>query len=136
MRKNKKDVLCCGFSLLVYCINNVILKKQCAGLLGYFFRCYLNDLLAPIFVLALTGIILGQIGYELKKFWLIMLIGLSAAFVWEFIIPLIKSDSVTDPYDLLCYAGGTMGYYLIRKIEKPSAFAQLIKHETSQSGES
>ena len=118
MRENKRDILCCGFSMLTYCINSCFLKKRCTGVWGFFLKCYLNDLVAPIFVLALSGIILRRIGYELKKFWIIMAIGISAALAWEFVIPLMKSSSVTDLCDLLCYVAGTVVYYLIRKSEK------------------
>ena len=52
----------------------------------------------------------------MKKLGVIMLLGVFAALVWEFIIPLFKPSSVTDPNDLICYLIGTMVYYLIRKI--------------------
>lgn len=113
--ENKTDIICCIFSVLVYCVNREFLMKIFKGVMGYFVKCYLNDLTAPIFVLAVSSIILKWEGYELKKLWLIILIGLFAGLVWEFIIPLIKTSSVTDPYDLFCYFIGTLVYYGIKK---------------------
>lgn len=115
LKKNKKDFICCTFTVFVYYINTKFLIKNCTGIIGYFSKCYLNDLMAPILVLALSSIALKWSGYELNKLWIIILIGLFASLVWEFIIPFIKTTSVTDPYDLFCYAIGTIIYYGITK---------------------
>lgn len=114
--KNKIDFICCTFIVLIYYINKRFLIKNCEGVIGYFFKCYLNDLIAPIWILALSSIILKQFGYELKKLWIIILIGLFSGLIWEFIVPLIKTTSVTDPYDLCCYIIGAIIYCGIKNI--------------------
>lgn len=115
--ENKTDLICCCISIIIYCVNKGLLQGNVSGALAYFTSCYLNDLMAPIFVLALSSMLLKRIGYELKKLWTIMLMGIVAGLIWEFIIPLFKTSSVTDPYDLLCYAIGSFVYYWIKKLE-------------------
>ena len=85
-------------------------------MIEYFLKCHLNDLIAPIFILALSSVLLKWIDYELKELWIIMLIGVFAGIVWEFVTPLFKTSSVADLYDFLCYVIGTMIYYGIKKI--------------------
>lgn len=116
LKRNKLDLVCCGLGIFIFCLNKGFFFRISSGTIGYFFKCYLNDLMAPIFVLAMSSVILRWAGYEMGKFWIILLIGVFAALVWEFVIPLIKTSSVTDPNDLICYLVGTIAYYGIRKI--------------------
>ena len=114
IENNKTDIICCGISVIVYGLNRSFLISNCKGVIGYFMQCYLNDLVAPVFVLSLSSIILKWAGYELHRFGTIILIGAFAGFVWEFVIPLIKPSSITDSYDLVCYLIGTIGYYGVK----------------------
>ena len=115
IKNNKTEFIFCGVIILIYCLNKCVLIKNSRGISGYFLRCYLDDLMAPIFILALSSMILRWAGYELQNFWIILLIGVFAGVVWEYVIPFIKKSSVTDPYDLLCYIIGTIVYYGIKR---------------------
>lgn len=129
IENNKTDIICCGISVIVYGLSRRFLISNCKGVIGYFMQCYLNDLMAPVFVLALSSIILKWAGYELHRFWTIILIGAFAGFVWEFVIPLIKPSSVTDPYDLVCYLSGTIVYYGVKTITSDSDHFGNLKKE-------
>ncbi len=39
-----------------------------------------------------------------------------AGFVWEYVIPLIDYNSITDIADMVCYFIGTITYYFIIRI--------------------
>lgn len=117
IKRNRMDLVCCCFSIFIFFLNKAILIRSSSGISGYFFKCYLNDLMAPICVLAMSSVILRCAGYEMEKFRIILLIGVFASLVWEFVIPLIKTSSVTDPNDLICYFVGTMAYYGIKRLQ-------------------
>ena len=117
IKQNKIDLLCFVFSGIVYCLNKLILIDNSKGAIHYFLMCYLNDLMAPIFVLAISSMIFQCIGYELNRFSVIMAIGLFAALIWEFVIPMFKAESVTDPIDFLCYIIGAGVFYLIKRLD-------------------
>lgn len=101
--------------LLLYCMNRFWFTVSTDGWIQYICRCHVNDLLAPLFILNFAYICLKEAGYEMKSYIVILLIGMSAAFCWEYVIPLIKSSSVTDVYDLFSYFIGTNLYYVIQK---------------------
>lgn len=115
LKKNKFDMICCKVSIFIFCLNKGFLIKNYKGDIGYFFKCYLNDLMAPLFVLAISSMLLRWAGYETVKFWIIMIIGMFAAVIWEFVIPFVKMNSVMDVFDLFCYFVGTIVYYGIRE---------------------
>jgi hypothetical protein len=39
-----------------------------------------------------------------------------SSFVWEFIAPIFKPNSISDPIDILFYFIGTMVYWIIYKM--------------------
>ena len=107
----------CALIVAIYILNKKVLINTYKGEESVFLKDYLNDLMAPVFVLLISSIVLRLAGYELNKFWMVMLIGLFAAIVWEFLIPLINQNSVTDPKDLICYMIGALVYYGIKNIK-------------------
>lgn len=85
------------------------------GVIGYFFHCYFNDLMAPIFFLSICSIVLKWAGCKTLNLITLIILGMSAGFVWEYFAPAINNTAVTDPMDLVCYFMGTITYYIITK---------------------
>ena len=117
VNKNRTEFFGCALIVAIYILNKKVLINTYKGEESVFLKDYLNDLMAPVFVLLISIIVLRLAGYELNKFWMVMLIGLFAAIVWEFLIPLINQNSVTDPKDLICYMIGALVYYGIKNIK-------------------
>ncbi len=106
--KRKMNIYCMVFAIGVYIANKIILIPHIPGELGLFCRCYLNDLVCPLFFLGYCQILLIWIDYEFKSFKTIIILGMSAGVIWEFFAPIINHKSVTDYYDLVCYFVGSL----------------------------
>ena len=114
LKQNKFDFIVFIFTALLYFVNNFILKSITKGIANYFFTGYFNDLICPLGFVAYTNILLFFINKKIDKFYHILFFCFLCGIVWEFIAPLLKETSVTDPYDLLCYCiGGTL-YWIIK----------------------
>ena len=100
----------------LYLLNNFIFKKISTGLTHYFLVCYFNDFICPLAFLAYVNIMLAFVNKELQKMYQILFFCFVCGLVWEFIAPLLKENSVTDFYDLLCYCAGGILYYAIKQL--------------------
>ncbi len=105
-------------AILIYCLNQMILKKHFDGIVGYFCKCYLNDLICPMFFLSYAQIMLIWAKHEIKTYIGLLILGMSAGVIWEYFAPIINPRAVTDGYDLICYFCGIQIYYFIAWIEK------------------
>lgn len=116
--RRKTNVICMLVAIVIYCLNQLVLKKLFEGGMGYFCNCYLNDLVCPLFFLSCAQIMLIWAKYEIKNYIGLLLLGMSAGCVWEYFAPVINHNAVTDVYDLVCYFGGIQIYYFVISIEK------------------
>ena len=114
IKLNKIDFSLFIITASFYFTNNLIFKKISTGIFYYFFVCYFNDLICPIGFLSYVNIILSFINKKIEKFYQILAFCFLCGFIWEFIAPLFKKNSVTDLWDLLCYCIGGMLYWIIR----------------------
>ena len=122
MEKIRKSIAKTPMDLIVilviaalYLLNNNIFKQNTTGILREFFICYFNDLMAPMFLLAYSNILLGTKGKRLCNIKHILPFCLCAGCIWEFLAPIIKQGSVTDPCDIIAYLFGGIIYWIIEK---------------------
>ncbi len=99
--------------LILYIINNAVLKKYTTGIFQYFFKCHFNDFICPLLFISYSNILLITIGKEITRFRWIILYGFCSGLIWEFIAPLLKSNSVTDLLDLIFYLLGSCIYWAL-----------------------
>ncbi len=117
----RKDYRIINLSIFITCIilygfNRIIFSSINNYNLHYFFSSYFNDLLAPLLLFSYINLILSLIDkkmYSLKYLFLIIIL---SSFVWEFIAPIFKPNSISDPIDILFYFIGTMVYWIIYKM--------------------
>jgi hypothetical protein len=102
--------------LTLYFFNNNFLKANTTGRIHIFLVSYFNDLMCPYFFLGYANMLLITCNKELTSLKSILFVGLTGGFTWEFLAPILKSSSVTDPIDLACYALSTVGYWKVLKI--------------------
>ena len=114
IKKNKINFFLIVCSLSFYLLNNLIFKTYSTGDYHYFFVCYFNDLLCPLFFVSYTNIMLSFINKRIEKLYYIILYCFLCGFVWEFVAPFLKERSVTDVCDLICYCIGGLLYWMIR----------------------
>ena len=111
--KRKMNIFCILFAVGVYIVNKTILIPHISGKLGLFCRCYLNDLVCPLFFLGYCEILFIWIECELKSYKEIIILGMSAGVIWEFFAPIINQKAVTDYYDLLAYFVGSLVFAIL-----------------------
>ena len=107
------DVILITISLLVYLTNKLWLADNLMGALGYFCRCYLNDLVCPLGFLSVAEIVLSWADLKTGSYLWCICLGVGAGLIWEFFAPVINSKSVTDILDLCCYFVGSNVYWMI-----------------------
>lgn len=107
--------VCMVIAIVIYIINKTLLSKYTSSWIGYVCKCYLNDMVCPLFFLGLSQLLLTWAGCELKSYGKLLLLGMSSGLVWEYISPIINPKAVTDPIDLICYFIGINIYYLLHK---------------------
>lgn len=117
-----KHIVNMSICLIVFTLNNVWLKDITTGTLNMLCRCYLNDLVCPLFFLGYCQVIFIWIKNEIKSYSILLLIGMMAGVIWEYFAPVINPKSVTDPLDLLCYFLGINIYYAITFIWEKLVF--------------
>lgn len=116
--KRRVNILCMGAALSVYCLNKFLLINISSGPIRYFFRCYLNDLVCPLFFLGYCQILFIWVEHELSSYKSCLLLGMSAGIVWEYFAPVINSKAVSDPLDLLCYFIGSTIYVVLMRFDQ------------------
>lgn len=116
--KRKANIICMIIAITVYCLNQILFKNLFEGVISYFCKCHLNDLVCPLFFLAYAQIMLIWAKHEIQKYVGLLALGMSAGFVWEYFAPVINPRAVTDVYDLICYFCGIQIYYFATLVEK------------------
>ena len=108
------NCICIGISLGLYFINQIILKNSFqVGLLGRFLKNHLNDLLVPFVVIPYAQVILSFLKIKITKCLYLLIFINACGIIWEFIIPLINHNAVSDPHDFICYNIGCLLYWVI-----------------------
>ena len=118
IRKRPVNLMLLILVVFAYWINNLFLKEHSGGLLRVFFLGYFNDLICPLFFFSYANMLLITVGKEIARLWVICLVSLCTSCVWEFVAPLMKPSSTTDPLDIFCYITGGVVYWAILRYIK------------------
>lgn len=118
IRKRPVNLMLLILVVFAYWINNLFLKEHSGGLLRVFFIGYFNDLICPLFFFSYANMLLITVGKEIARLWVICLVSLCTSCVWEFVAPLMKPSSTTDPLDIFCYITGGVVYWAILRYLK------------------
>lgn len=116
-REQRLDAVLCAAAGGFYLVNRLWLRETAGGWLGWFLRCYANDLFAGLALAAWLDLLLRRAARPPLRSWKgIFLYLLLCGAVWELLAPLWKSGAVFDPWDFLAYqAGGALFLLLSRK---------------------
>ena len=114
LKSNLLDLIILVTVSLLYQFNNHYIKANTAGIPHEFFVCYFNDLMAPMFMLSYSNILLHTVNRKITKLLYVIAFCLFIGAVWEFFAPFIKKGAVWDPFDILCYLIGGLFYWMIQ----------------------
>lgn len=110
-QRNKKIYCEIFIFLIIYGINKLFLVNQFNGILSVFLRNYFNDLLCPFIFLGICKLVLDFLEISFEGYLKYLLLILFAAIIWEFIIPIFDSSSVSDILDIVFYLIGMNVFY-------------------------
>lgn len=110
------DCLICILSSVLYVCNRFIWAGNVSGVIGWFLRCYFNDILAGIGLISIANILLALAGWKQLPFWASSCLLLFSGTVWECFAPVIKPTAVFDPWDFVAYQFGGLLYWLVHCI--------------------
>ncbi len=121
LRKRPINLILIVIVLCAYFANRFCIKPAVAGFdktsaVRYFFICYFNDLICPLFFFSYANILLISVHREMTRLPLILLISFCTSLVWEFVAPLFKPSATNDPFDMVCYIAGGFVYWLILRL--------------------
>lgn len=115
-REKRVNCLLIAISFMIYAIN-IWFKKQEISYRHLFIRNHLNDLIAPVVVLAFAGILLNYINKQsIGDFSLILLICAFCSFIWEYCALVLHPASTFDYIDIVCIFCGGIIYWSIYNI--------------------
>lgn len=116
LNNNKKILVVIVFSFVLYILNKTILINISKGSLNYFLRCYFNDLLCPFIFLGLCKLIFFMANIRFNSYLEYLSLIIIAAIVWEYVIPFVRKESISDILDLMMYMiGANICYFLYEK---------------------
>ena len=104
----------------LYILNKILLAGDYYGIFYWLMHGYFNDFVGSISFISycnLASIFFRHRMYftELHKI-LVFLLGCGV--FWEFITPLYRENTISDPWDLVAYLSGGLLYYIIIKLKK------------------
>jgi hypothetical protein len=112
------DIFMIAGIALIYALNGAVLKPYTSGMFNYFAVCYLNDIMAPCFVLSYINIFAGTAGLRLRGFALIETMAVTMGLFWETASPILKPGAVADPLDVAaCALGGIIYWAVSRRLD-------------------
>ncbi|MCL2688133.1 MAG: hypothetical protein FWE58_06315 [Methanobrevibacter sp.] len=110
---NRLNIYLIIITIFLALINILFLKNLELGILTIIFNDHFNDFLASVLILAYINICLSFIDYELKSFYVLIVVILLISFVWEYVAIFIKPYSVFDYLDIIAYLIGAIVYWMI-----------------------
>ena len=113
IRKRPVNLILIFVVIAAYLLNNLYLKSHTVGVVRLFFIGYFNDFICPLFFFSYANLLLITVNKEITRLWATCLISFLTGCIWEFVTPLMKSSSITDPLDIVCYVTGGIVYWAI-----------------------
>ncbi len=110
---HKKNIILISVTVLLYIINQFTKNNIQIDEIRWFMTCYFNDTIGGITFMAYCGIVFENYHIRLIKLWQIILLMTWCGIFWEYITPIFRSDTTSDPLDILAYVCGGIIYWLI-----------------------
>ena len=103
---------------ILYITNRFVVSKiEIFPLVDLFLSCYFNDLLCGIFLISYINSV-TMVAYKkeaITQLWLLELILVIFGIIFEYVVPLFRTNTVSDPLDIIAYCSGGFIYHILRK---------------------
>lgn len=118
VKQNRIDILIFLITTSL-CLINQKIKDSISGFLFYqFFKGYFNDLVGSVSFVAAINIALSSFYKPIRKMWHIFILMLISGLYWELVVPLYRTNSVTDFFDIIAYVVGGVIYWLLFELSQ------------------
>lgn len=114
----RMSLFCYGLLLSTVClVNKYNLIKFHNEKFDYFMKCYFNDILGTIVFLLYLSIVLSFLKKDFRfRLIDVILITVVSGLLWEYVTPLYREDTVSDPWDLVAYLFGGICFWGLVKV--------------------
>ena len=109
------NVLIMIICVLLYGMNHIMKPWYNNEIISLFMNGYFNDILAGLFLISFTNVLLYKVNKSIHKLVHIETYLLIVGIFWEYITPLYKTNSTSDPIDILAYMLGGFVYWSMNK---------------------
>lgn len=110
-KKFNITIIC--ITLILYSINQCIKTNIPIEPIRWFMICYFNDLIGGITFSAYCNFILSLYNKNKMRLYQIILLMFCCGVFWEYVTPLFRVETVSDPFDILTYIVGGILYWLL-----------------------
>ena len=110
MKKNLRIML---MTLVAVLVNKHLKNYISISWLKWFMTCYFYDLVGGITFIAYCNSVFYYYKGMIYRLWQIELLLFLCGVFWEYITPLFRTDTVSDPYDIVAYMCGGFIYWII-----------------------
>lgn len=112
MKRERDNIgIICG-CLLLYFLNQLFKKKIKLQVVSIVLRNYLNDTICGCLIIAYTNLILSLHNKRLNRLLHIIAFNFFCGMFWEFVIPIFRSERVSDYRDIVAYIIGGVVYWM------------------------
>lgn len=113
----RKNLILIFVTIILYTINQCIKNKIHINEIKWFMSCYFNDIVGGITFMAYCGIVFEHYRRKMTKLWQVIFLMVNCGFFWEYITPLFRPNTISDPWDILAYVCGGFIHWLIIRNE-------------------
>lgn len=111
--KQKKNILIFSGAIL-FCLLNQKIKYHIPNK-KWFMTCYFNDIVGGIGFVAYYSYFFDSYKRRSAELIEIEILMLFCGIFWEYITPLFRNNTVSDPWDIVAYLSGGFLYWVIIK---------------------
>ncbi len=115
LRVHTRDCVLFFAAVLLFLCNTYFVRGQLGGIAGRFFDGHFHDLLAPLLMLSYTNTLLSVLSLRVRRLPSVLGFIAVCGVVWEYVTPLYKPDTTSDPLDLLAYMLGAVIYWALAR---------------------
>lgn len=111
----KNNLILISITLVLYLINQCLKTEIPIEPIRLFMSCYFNDMIGGITFCAYCSLMLSLCNKSINKLFQILLLMFFCGIFWEYVTPLFRLNTVSDPFDILAYILGGIIYWSLLK---------------------
>lgn len=114
MHKNK-NIIILFITLILVLINRKIKFYITVPYIRWFMVCYFNDMVGAITFVSYCNEVFRRYKSIVTSLWKIEILLCMCGMFWEYVTPLFRKDTISDPCDIIAYLiGGIIYWYLLK----------------------